>query len=45
MENDLLLWLMNNGTVLDGTVIARIFILAIIVELFGLLGYWLNRFK
>lgn len=37
-------WLMNNGTVLDGGVIARIFVLCIVIELFGIASYWLRRF-
>lgn len=41
---DIFEWLMNNGTVLDGTVIARIVVLAMIIEFFGLVSYWLRRF-
>jgi|GEM_PF-1534465 hypothetical protein len=41
---DVITWLMNEGTVLDGTVIANIVFLAIIIELFGICSYWLRRF-
>lgn len=41
---DVLDWLMNSGSVLDGTVIARFVFLAIIIELFGICSYWLRRF-
>lgn len=44
MDGDLIAWLLGNGNVLDGAVIARIFILAIVVELFGICSYWLRRF-
>ena len=41
---DVMDWLMNNGTVLNGTVICRIVFLCIILELFGIMSYWLRRF-
>lgn len=37
-------WLMNNGTVLDGTVICHILVLCIVIQLFGIASYWLRRF-
>lgn len=37
-------WLLNNGSVLDGAAIANIFVLCIVVELFGIASYWLRRF-
>ena len=42
---DVFEWLMNNGTVLDGTVIARFMLMAIILQLFGIVTYWLPRWK
>lgn len=41
---DLVNWLMNEGSVLDGTVLANIIVLALVIELFGILSYWLPRF-
>lgn len=41
---DIFDWLMNNGTVLDATVIVKIVVLAIIVEFFGIASYWIRRF-
>ena len=37
-------WLMNNGTVLNGTVIANVVFLVIVIQLFGIGSYWLRRF-
>ncbi len=42
---DVIEWLMDNGEVLDGTVIAHVVFLAIIIELFGICSYWLRRFN
>ena len=35
-------WLMNNGTVLDGTVIVRLLVVGLIFELFGIASYWIS---
>lgn len=41
---DLINSLMNEGTVLDGTVIVKLLILAFIIEFFGIASYWVRRF-
>lgn len=41
---DIIEWLMDNGNVLNGTVLAHVIFLAIVIELFGILSYWLPRF-
>lgn len=41
---DMFDWLLVNGTVLNGAVIGRIVFLVIIIELFGIMSYWLRRF-
>ena len=33
-----------NATVLDGSVIVRFVLIALILELFGICSYWLRRF-
>ena len=40
---DMLEYLMNNGSVLDGSVIARFMLLSIILQFFGIVTYWLPR--
>ena len=41
---DIFEWLMNEGTVLDGTVIVRLLIVGFAIELISLGSYWLRRF-
>ena len=41
---DLFDWLLNNGSVLDGTVICRIAVLCIIIQLFGILCMIVRKF-
>lgn len=41
---DIIEWLLNNGNVLDGTVLANVILLALIVQLFGIISYWMRRF-
>ena len=43
MEN-MVIWMVGESGVLDAGVIARIFILCIVIELFGIASYWLRRF-
>lgn len=40
---DLFDWILNNGTVLDGTVIVRFIMIGLIFELFGILSNWVPR--
>lgn len=40
---DLFEWILNNGTVLDGTVIVRLITIGLIFELFGILSSWIPR--
>lgn len=42
---DIIEWLLNNGNILDATVIAHFIVLAVIIELFGIVTYWLPRIK
>lgn len=41
---DIFDWIINNGAVLDGTVIVRLLMVGLIFELFGITSYWLRRF-
>lgn len=43
MEN-MVTWMVGESGVLDAGFIARIFILCIVIELFGIASYWLRRF-
>lgn len=40
---DIFEWLLNNGTVLDGTVIIRVVFIGLIFELFGIMCHWSQR--
>ena len=41
--DDMVTWMVGESGVLDAGVIARIFILCIVIELFGIASYWLRR--
>lgn len=42
--SDIVAWIMENGTVLDGTVIAHIFVICMVIEFFGMCTYCFKRF-
>lgn len=41
---DVIDWLLNHGNVLDASVVAHVVILCLIIELFGLMSYWIRKF-